>query len=198
MSYILIILIGYLIGCINGAQIVGKIKHIDIKNSGVKNAGASNTTLVLGWKYGLIVLLIDVLKAVIPILILQSMTNNYSLIYLLGAFIILGHNYPMTMKFDGGKGTASVIGMVFAINWKLAIVLLVILLFVSLMTDYLVMGVVIYYIMFTTATHIEYGSIPTAIVIGLTIISALKHRENFTRIKYGLEPTIWSAFKKKA
>jgi len=48
-------LIGYLLGCINGSQIIGAIKNIDIGNEGYKNPGASNTTLLLGWRYGIIV-----------------------------------------------------------------------------------------------------------------------------------------------
>jgi len=197
VNFVLVAVVGYLLGCINGSQIIGKIKQIDIKNLGVKNAGASNTTLVLGWKYGAIVLLIDVFKAIIPILILKSITNDYSLIYILGAFVIVGHNYPITMRFKGGKGTASMIGIFFAIDWKLGLTSLVALIVVSFISDYLVLGVFMYYQMFVMCTiYLDVGGIPVLIATILTMLSVLKHSENFDRIDSGTETTISSLFNK--
>lgn len=198
MEYLLVIVIGYLLGCINGSNIIGSLKKVDIKGSGTKNAGASNTTLLLGWKYGLVVLVIDVLKAVIPILVLKSMTDNYALIYLLGAFVIVGHNYPFNMKFNGGKGTASVIGMFFAIDWHVGLGGLGLLIVFSIATDYLVVGVLAYYGAFIYSTLLlGYGLIPTLITLALTAISMLKHRENYDRIKLQTETRISSVLFKK-
>lgn len=200
MNYLLWTLIGYVAGCINGSQIIGKIKGVDIKNSGVKNAGASNTAILLGWKFGIIVGLIDILKAIIPILILHQIGGEHqeTLMYLTGLCVILGHNYPITMKFKGGKGTASLIGLLFALDWKIGLISFVLLVLVALLTDYLVIGVLIMYVSFITMTALfDYGVIPLVIAISLTLLSVVMHIENYQRIGKKTEKKVSSMFKKK-
>lgn len=156
MYFLIAGIIGYLFGCLHGSQLVGKIKNVDIKNSGVKNAGASNTTIILGWKYGILVALIDIFKATLAILlVLFIITENgitgdwkYLLIYTTVFFVIIGHNYPITMKFSGGKGTASLVGALIAIDWKIALIGIAILLIFTFTTDYLVIGVLCMYLSF--------------------------------------------------
>lgn len=200
MSYLLWSVIGYIAGCLNGSQIIGKMKGIDIKNSGVKNAGASNTAILLGWKFGIIVALIDILKAVVPIVILHQTggENKEILMYLTGLFVILGHNFPVNMQFKGGKGTASLIGLLFALDWKIGLIGFVLLVVVSLLTDYLIIGVFVMYGSFITMTALfDYGWIAITISIALTFLSLYMHRENFQRIKNKTEKKVSSMFKKK-
>lgn len=112
---LILMIIGYLFGCINGSQIVGKYKNIDIKNNGMKNPGASNTTVLLGWKYGIVVACIDIFKATISLVIAAYLLDRYLvsfelqmlLLYINALFVVIGHNFPFTMNFKGGKGTAS-------------------------------------------------------------------------------------------
>src|SRR5690625_3138689 len=145
---LIIIIIGYLFGCIHGSQIVGKHKNINIKNSGMKNAGASNATLLLGWKYGFIVAFIDVFKAVLSLLVAAAILNNYNILfemqilylYLNALFVVVGHNFPVTMNFKGGKGTASFFGVLLFLNWKFAVMGLIILLLFAFVTNYFVTG----------------------------------------------------------
>ncbi len=188
MTFFSFALIGYLLGCINGAQIIGKIKNIDIGNSGYKNPGASNTTLLLGWKYGALVALIDIGKAIIPLIFLKMAFADdpaqIPILYLVGLFIVIGHNYPITMKFKGGKGTASIIGLIFAINWKIGLIGLGTLLLIGIITDYLVIGVWGMYLSFIGTTGIYYGffSFQIAVAIILLVLSTVKHLENYRRI----------------
>lgn len=200
MSYLIWSLIGYIAGCLNGSQIIGQMKGVDIKNSGVKNAGASNTAILLGWKFGIIVALIDILKAVVPIIILHQLggENANVLMYLTGLFVILGHNYPINMKFKGGKGTASLIGLLFALDWKMGLISFLLLVVFALLTDYLIIGVFVMYTAFITLTvWFDYGWIAIAISITLTLLSLYMHRENFQRIKNKTEKKVSSMFKKK-
>src|SRR5699024_8390363 len=126
MYIFLIVMIGYLSGCINGSQIIGKMKNINIKSNGMKNAGATNTTVLLGWKYGFIVAFIDIMKAVISLMIATVFLNKIGimievyvlLLYVNALFVIVGHNYPIQMGFKGGKGTASLFGVLLFIDWK--------------------------------------------------------------------------------
>lgn len=206
-SVLLVAILGYLFGCINGSQIIGKIKGVDIKNSGVKNPGASNTTIVLGWKYGIIVAIIDILKAVIPVvgigLVLQALGENGETItflqYLTGAFAILGHNFPIQMKFLGGKGTASAVGMVLAVNWKFGLLIVAIFVLISFITNYIVLGVFSMYLSFLTTTFLfEASVIPTWIAIGLLLMAIIQHKENISRIRNKTETKLMSVVKKKA
>lgn len=196
--------IGYLFGCLHGSQLVSKYKQIDIKNSGVKNSGASNTTILLGWKYGILVALIDVFKATISILILLFILNENGitgeiqtlLIYMNALFIILGHNYPITMKFNGGKGTASLVGVLLAVDWKIAVICIGILFIFTFATDYLVVGVLFMYLSFLITTYIFFGMEPTMIVVLLSVLSGMKHMENYKRILNKEETRLSSMFRK--
>lgn len=201
MNYLIWAFIGYLAGCINGSQIIGTIKGIDIKNSGVKNAGASNTAILLGWKFGITVGAIDILKAVVPIVILHQIggENKEIMMFLTGLFVILGHNYPINMKFKGGKGTASLIGFLFALDWKIGLVGFVLLVSIALLTDYLVIGVHTMYVSFIVFTVLfDYGWVPIALSIALTLLSIWKHLENYQRIRNKTEKKVSSMFKKQS
>jgi len=121
MKTLLCMAFGYLIGTLNPAALFAKWKHVDMKNTGTKNLGASNALLVLGRGYGLVVMVIDICKAFLaakaakwlfPRLVFAGMVAA------LGA--ILGHIYPFYMGFRGGKGLAAFGGMVCFYNpWLL-------------------------------------------------------------------------------
>ncbi|SHH13026.1 glycerol-3-phosphate acyltransferase [Virgibacillus chiguensis] len=200
----LVAMIGYFIGCIHGSQLISLYKRVDIKNSGVKNAGASNTTILLGWKYGIFVALFDILKGTFAIFVVLYLLGAHGisgderilLIYVTALFVILGHNYPITMKFSGGKGTASLVGILLAVDWRVAVIGIGLLLVITIATDYLVMGVLVMYLSFLLTTYIFFGVEPTLIVIFLSILSIMKHMENFRRIVTKQETKLSSMFRK--
>ncbi|MCT1902809.1 glycerol-3-phosphate acyltransferase [Oceanobacillus sojae] len=206
MYYLISCLIGYIFGCIHGSQIVGKIKKRDIKSEGVKNAGASNTTILLGWKYGIVVALIDIFKATLAILLVLFILGEAGIpagevslyIYLTALFVIIGHNYPITMNFSGGKGTASLVGALIAIDWRVALIGIAILLFFTFATDYLVIGVLFMYVSFLITTYYFFGNGPALVVIFLTLLCIYKHMENYRRIILKEETKLSSMFKKSA
>ncbi|MFD1038305.1 glycerol-3-phosphate acyltransferase [Virgibacillus byunsanensis] len=206
MYVLMVIVIGYLFGCLHGSQLVSKLKSVDIKNTGVKNPGASNTTILLGWKYGALVALIDIFKATLSILLVVYILNESGvvgetqtmLIYINALFIILGHNYPLTMRFSGGKGTASLVGVLIAIDWKIALISIGILLLFTLTTDYLVVGVLFMYLSFLITTYYFFGIEPTMIVVLLSVLSIMKHLENYKRILKKEETKLSSLFRKGA
>jgi acyl phosphate:glycerol-3-phosphate acyltransferase len=192
-------------GCIHGSQLVGKYKKIDIKKSGVKNAGASNTTILLGWKYGILVALIDIFKGTLAVLLMLYLLNEKGitgdtqilLVYVTAMAVILGHNFPITMKFSGGKGTASLVGILLAIDWKIALIGIGILVIFTFATDYLVIGVLMMYISFLVTTYYFFGIEPMMIVVFLSALSVLKHIENYKRIIAKEERRLSSMFPKK-
>lgn len=204
MYFLISTLIGYLFGCLNGSQLVAKRKQIDIKKLGSKNAGASNTTMLLGWKYGIVVALVDIFKATLAILLMVSfleyngVMNEYQIILLYNTafFVILGHNYPITMNFKGGKGTASIIGAFLAIDFRIAIIGVIILLLVTFTTDYAVFGILSMYVVYFIETYMVYGTDPATIVLVLILMGMMKHWENLRRFMNKEEIKLFSIYRK--
>lgn len=204
--FIVIVMIGYLIGCINGSQIIGKYKQINIKQSGMKNAGATNTTLLLGWRYGFIVAFIDVVKATLSLAITAIIISYYNvmfetavlLLYVNAMSVVIGHNYPLTMSFKGGKGTASLFGILLYFDWKFAVTGLFILLLFAFMTNYFVIGTFVLYLSFIIYTAYTYGGGTTYVAFLLTVLFLVKHTENFKRIVNKEEMKLSTLFRREA
>ncbi|MBO1002367.1 glycerol-3-phosphate acyltransferase [Pseudogracilibacillus auburnensis] len=206
MYLLMIVIIGYLFGCIHGSQIVGKYKKINIKKNGMKNAGASNATLLLGWKYGFIVAFIDVFKAIVSLLIVAALLNKFNvlfemqilLLYVNALFVVIGHNFPLQMSFNGGKGTASLFGVLLYIDWKFAVMGLIILLLFAFVTNYFVTGTLMLYLSFIAYTLYTFGRAPTFVACLFTVLFFIKHAENFKRIVNKEEVKLSTLFRKEA
>lgn len=207
MALILTIVSGYLIGCIHGSNAARLLSGVNLKESGHGNAGASNATLTLGWKYGALVAFIDIGKGVAAILLLRFILSSFSaftsseislLLYCMGAAVILGHNFPVHMKFRGGKGTASLIGIFLALHWQIGLLALLAFVVASLVTNYLIIGVLLLYVLFAAAALLLEVTIwPFIIILALFLIALYLHAENINRLRLGTEPKVTSAFKKK-
>lgn len=206
LASFLTILFGYFIGSLHGSQVAQLLSGVNVKEQGVKNSGASNATIVLGWKYGALVALIDIGKGIVSILLLSyilgfgdfSIAQQTTLLFLLGASVVLGHNYPVWLKFDGGKGTASVIGVLVALDWKFGLIGLGLLIILALLTDFLIIGVLAFYSTFLVyAIFFVSGIWPIIIVSFLFLLAIWKHLENIQRLREGSEPRISHVFKKK-
>ena len=104
----LAIIASYFFGTIPSAIVVARSKGVDITSFGSGNPGASNVGRALGFKYFIVVFIIDVAKGAIPTLLLL---NHRPAAYLCGAAAILGHIFPVTRKFKGGKGVATGAGV---------------------------------------------------------------------------------------
>ena len=200
------ILIGYLFGCLHGSQIIGKLKQINLKNNGSKNAGATNTVLLLGWKYGFIVAFVDVFKAIISFLLVALMLHKYNvlfevqilLLYLNALFVIIGHNFPLTMNFKGGKGTASFLGFLLCLDWKFTIFAFMLFIMFALITKYFVFGTLIAYVSFTFYTASSFGRGALLIAVLFTILFLVQHVENFRRVINKEEMKISTMFRREA
>lgn len=200
--YALIILLGYIFGCLQWSYILGKvIKKKDIRTLGVKNAGASNTVTVFGWKMGVLVAILDISKAIISIIIIRYILKSTDMlsIYLNGTSVILGHNYPFFMGFKGGKGTASTVGMLLAIDYKLGLLGILVIFLVTLSTDYIALGTMALVTFFVLATlYLRYG--PACVILALFIaaLSAYKHIPNIKRILSHTENGLRNTMKNKS
>ncbi len=161
MERIICLLIGYAYGLIQTGFIVGRIKGIDIRQYGSKNAGTTNVLRTMGAKYGIIVFIGDALKCILAVeicyilfgkpAIYSDCTDYIRLLQLYAAAgTILGHNYPFYMRFRGGKGIAATAGFV-----------------ISMGPIFVLLGVVTFFTTFFLTNYVSLGSI--LIYVGLAI-----------------------------
>lgn len=183
------ILIGYLLGCFNIALIISKIKKIDLRNTGSKNLGASNTFISIGKGLGVLVGVCDIFKCTIAIILARLIFPEIDFLpYIAGVACIMGHMFPFYLKFKGGKGFASFVGMTLGINWKFFIVIGICIILITLITKYIVLAtmatVISYPIFLFFNTHNLWI---VAMVSAISCIIIIKHYKNLIRIAKGEE-----------
>jgi glycerol-3-phosphate acyltransferase PlsY len=112
----LIVTLGYIVGSIPTAYIAGRLlKGRDIREMGDGNMGARNAYFELGHKTGVAIFFLDVTKGALPILIAQSVALSQVAIMLTGLATVIGHNWPIFIRFRGGRGEAATIGILLAL-----------------------------------------------------------------------------------
>ena len=120
MSAIISLGLGYCIGCINPAHWIAGKKHVNLKEEGTGNLGATNTAIVLGKKAGIFVMLFDIFKSLLSYKIAKWLFPKLLIAGILASIgCILGHCFPVTMHFQGGKGLAAFGGLILAYSPKM-------------------------------------------------------------------------------
>lgn len=196
MKYILVILLGYLLGCSNMAHYLAKAAKADLRSGGSGNLGASNAVVLLGWKAGLLTAIHDIGKAVLSVLIAGWLFPELEHAgAAAGVACVLGHIFPFFLKFRGGKGFASYFGMTLALNWKLALIVGVAIIAVTVITDYIVCGTLTTIITVPLYIGFTRSWITALILCAATAVIIYKHRENFPRMLNGTELGLRSAIK---
>ena len=198
-------LIGYLFGNVQAAYLITKyLKKADIRSYGYGNAGASNVVESFGMKYGMVVALIDILKAVLSIVLIKSLYSisldtNPTLLYINGFSVILGHVFPFHMNFKGGKGTASLIGVLYGLNFFYGLIAMAVIIGGTYITDRVALGTIgltLYWILLTQFLNL--GLIPLLISILMCLLSLYLHLPNYKRILNNTEGRLSHVLKKKA
>lgn len=197
MQYVIAGILGYLLGSSNMAYYIAKWKKADLTAAGSGNLGASNATILLGWRAGILVFLHDAGKAALAVFLACTLFPDVKNIgALAGIASVLGHIFPFYLKFRGGKGFASYLGMTIALNWKLALAIIAAIVIVTLITDYIVCGTfttilaVPIYMGFASKSFLLAG----ILLIGTAVIF-YKHRENIPRMLNGTEIGLRSAIR---
>ena len=205
---IICLVIGYVFGLLQTAFIIGKFKHIDIRDYGSGNSGTTNAMRTMGKKVGIITFFGDALKAVAAIIVTKLLFQDshpdfvFIIALVTGFGVILGHNFPFYMNFRGGKGVATMAGVIFALaiyDWKF-VVLGGCTFFITLaITRYVSFGSLCMMTALMIATiiwgqlgmihHINYSDrIYVYIIFAvMTVLSFVRHRENIIRLLSGTE-----------
>ena len=197
---ILIVLLSYLLGSINGSLLIGRFKKIDIRQQGSGNAGGTNALRTQGLKFALAVVIIDVMKGVIAVSLLPLIflkfhligdNPQHNIVLLCGAAVVLGHCYPIWHGFKGGKGAASMIGVLLVIQPILLLYILLIFFSMLILTGYVGPNTVL---ASSSASviyafwHEQFWQDATfwfLVFIGVLLI--FTHRENLKRLLQGSE-----------
>lgn len=203
MTGAVILVIGYAFGCFSTGYIIGKSQGMDIRSTGSGNIGTTNALRSMGAKAGALTFLGDLLKAFVPTLAVKfiyctHMGYSGDLTYMFTLFaglgVVLGHNFPVTLKFKGGKGIAvsAAVIVVSTMNLKLILIGLALFVVVVALTRYVSLGslIVVWYIpIFSVATYRDSAYFPVILVISLmfTILAYIKHSANIKRLLNGTE-----------
>ena len=184
MGYFLAAFLGYLLGCSNLAYYLSRAFKRDIRKDGSGNLGASNATILFGWKAGASVAVHDIGKAVLAVILAKGLFPNLEYAgAAAGVAAVLGHIFPFYLKFKGGKGTASFLGLTLALNWRLALAVILILVLATIITDYIVIGT--FSAIVTVPFYMGFFArnlILMAIVCVASFAIFWKHRENIGRM----------------
>lgn len=194
---IICLLLGYIFGCFSTGLLIGKINNVDIRQYGSKNSGTTNAFRTLGAKAGILTLCGDMIKAIIPILLVRFVIfPKAEYIQLLklytGLGAVLGHNFPVWLKFRGGKGIAATAGAMATFDPLLIPVGLPIFVIVVALTRYVSVGSLVISVLFPIWVAIRYpGEIHMLLVaLTYTVLAFIKHRSNIKRLINGTENKI--------
>ena len=193
IAIVVCLITGYLFGSFPTGYVIGRLHHMDIRDSGSGNSGTTNALRTMGKMAGLLTFVGDVAKTMIPMLIVRAvLQDNEEFASFMGLIVgfgaVLGHNFPCWLKFKGGKGFASFLGMSLGIHWKYFIVIGICIIVITLVTKYIVLA--------TMATVISYpiylfydtrNWIIFAMITVLSLIIIFKHYKNLVRIAKGEE-----------
>jgi len=196
MEYAMIVF-GYLVGSIPFGLILGKLAGIDVRTTGSGNIGATNVNRLLGKKMGAITLIADAGKAVLPMLIADWVfpdSEDLFVVYATGGAAFLGHLYPLYLKFKGGKGVATALGIFIYIQPVAIIFCLAVFVGVVKVSGYVSLGSLLTSALMPVLVWGLEGVSPAFyLALFVAVLIWLKHRENIWRLLNHEE----NSFKKK-
>lgn len=196
---IAVAILSYLLGSLNFGVILSKgIEKDDVREHGSGNAGTTNMLRNYGKKLAIFTILGDMIKVAIAIglsFLIVKLTNVYDLISeanvdadmliksFSGFFCVLGHIFPCFFKFKGGKGVATAGGMVFIVDWKIALILLAIFIIIVAVTKYVSLGSIIIALLYPILIYLFYKSLVLTIIASIfTLIVIVAHRSNIKKL----------------
>lgn len=198
-SILLVTLLGgYLSGSVPYGLILTRMAGLgDLRQVGSGNIGATNVLRMGNKKIAALTLLLDALKGLIPVLIAKQIHMDYAILTAIGAFV--GHLFPVWLKFKGGKGVATALGIFLALWWQLGVCIICVWLITAIITRYSSAAALMAFglspILAAILTH-HFQIIAFSILI--TLVLWARHHENIKRLYLGTEGKINLNPKKKA
>jgi glycerol-3-phosphate acyltransferase PlsY len=194
IALVLSVTLSYLLGAVPfGLLFTRLFSHVDVRSVGSGNIGATNVLRAAGKKAAVLTLLADALKGLIPALIVKTLLQDDAAAALSGAAAILGHNFPVYLKFKGGKGVATSYGVILALAPWIGLSCLVIWLVTAFLFRYSSLAALVSFACYPLLTFVTESppSKPHG-VLSLFIFGMIyyRHRENIKRLLAGAESKI--------
>ncbi len=191
MFIIIILIAAYLIGSIPFGYLISKVLNIDIRKFGSGNIGATNVFRTLGPVPGTIVFVLDLLKGTLPVYLAIQLGLNPWLIILAGIAAVIGHTYPVYLKFKGGRGAATGLGILLGIAPDIFVGAVAIAALIIYISRYVSLASIITPIIVTIALLAFGRPLPYSLAAGLiSIIIIARHIPNIKRLLSGTERKI--------
>lgn len=185
----LLLVPAYFLGTFPSAVMVARSRGIDITKVGSGNPGASNVFRTMGRKWGVLVFALDALKGIIPAAV-GRLLDNPQLAYAMIAAAVLGHMFPVTRHFKGGKGVATMAGAIFVMQPVISCILAVVWVVVMLISKKssvasiaLIIGLPVLAVLF----HVPTWELVTMVALNMLVL--VRHVDNIKRLVRGTEPT---------
>ena len=190
MFRLIVLIMGYVLGLIQMAYIVGRFKGIDIREHGSGNSGTTNALRVMGSKAGLLVFAVDMAKAIGAVILARHLFPDYPAVagIYAGLGTILGHCFPFYLRFKGGKGIACYVGMLLAINPMMGLTLLAIGASLLIFTRY--MSVTSLVVTGLTPMFLgmwRFSSEVIVVSVMAAVLCYVLHKDNIIRLLQGTE-----------
>lgn len=190
----------YLLGSLSMAYLMGKFKGVDLKNSGSGNLGTTNAIRVLGIGAGVITLLFDFLKGFLPVFLLENFVGFDKFTALaVGSFAIIGHDFPIFLKFKGGKGVATSLGAFAAfapLHGLYAAIFFVCTFFITKIMSLSVLltsAIIMCFYLYLAISNGKWEFMLPVLIVALMIV---RHRANIERLLKGEEKKLTIGGKK--
>ncbi len=192
---VLLIVLAYLIGSIPVGVILGKMKGIDPRKTGSGNIGATNVMRAGGKALGIITLLGDAAKGFIPVILARVLGFDVLIIAIVGLAAFLGHIFPVFLRFKGGKGVATALGVYIAIGPLVILGAFIVFVIVFIIWRYVSLASIVGAIVIPIGLYLAKAPLGFVVMAGLIgIIVIIRHKENISRLIKGTENKL--SFKK--
>ena len=190
---ILLIFSAYLLGSISAAIIVCKTLGLsDPRTGGSGNPGTTNVMRLYGKKAAFLTLVGDIFKGIIPVLLAKVIVNSEFIIAICGLAAFLGHIFPIYFKFEGGKGVATLIGILFATHWLLGVTYIITWILTALIFRYSSLAALIAALPIPIYSYfIEHNNQYAISFAVIAIILFWRHKPNIYNLLNGKEDKIW-------
>lgn len=201
MKEAILIIIAYLLGSIPSALIVSRrFFGIDIRDYGSGNMGATNTFRVLGKKYGIIVMVADILKGMLAVALCRLVPAYYqdeltrtNFMLILGIAAVVGHLFPVFANFKGGKGVATLFGMIIATQPIVALVCVCVFVLVLFLTRYVSLSSILGAIMLPICVLWIWNDdvvVYRVFAVAVALMVVVTHQKNIGRLIRGVESRV--------
>jgi len=188
MSFYYYIIGAYLLGSIPFGLIIGKLRGIDVRDTGSGNIGATNVARSTGWLYGGFSFLLDFAKGLVPVLVGELAGFDPWQCTLIGLAVFIGHCWSVFLLFKGGKGISTTLGIIIMLDWRLGLASALLWLIIVLTWRYVSLASII------TISLVPFGFLLAkfdilefAVLVAIAVFAILKHIPNIRRLIDGEE-----------